>query len=423
MATDAYSGFLAGIRAENQDFLANEANDRANQQAALTKQLNELRLMGEQQRMQEWERAAPLRDITQAVNLRTGQAALADMGAADEMRRLMAGIQLTDQNERPRPEFDIAADLMRSASLSSNPKVRQDALAIYRRAGAAQAANQAALDPQGAFARLRDLSLFPAGYEARTKGDTFEILNESGVPVQKYPLAAASAVLRDFATGEHKAQDELLRQAGQAAVQKSIADRMLESAKQTAQGQVERERIAQSALNKRNAESQAALNKRNAESQAAINARDKRKAELDILKLLIQGRQKTGGAADGGESASIDGEGVEGFDPAQVASAMSGYMQPTPAPSAQTQRSPAVQSLIDSAPTAGPVQAAPAPVGNRDIRKALQAELPGMSREAAADALETHGYAVLGPALFARLSRLKDGGAGRADFRSLLGNP
>lgn len=386
--TTAYSGFLEGWRADNQDYQREQELEMRRQESELRKQMTALQIDSTKNQLAEYDANAGVRALEREAKTGQTQDTIDKLRTFDEIEKLVQTVPMADEQGKPRDQLSIATDLFRKSQTSADPAVKQHAMDIYRKAGAEQAAQEAVANPVAAFKRLQDLNLVLPGYSARSAGKVFEIVGPDGKVTNQFPLEAAGLVVRDFAQGESVAITELLKDSLgiKKEERKASADMALEKYRQGSM--TGRERMQQNAMTDREKVQQAAYTERTAITQGAATARTNatQAANVKVQKIRTGERllgllmkNEAGGQADAGE-----------FDAEAVADIAAGRTPPA-----------------DTAASAQPATAVPGTPANAvgaDTRERIKQALPTMDAATARAVMGQVGLSGLGVELYARLA-------------------
>lgn len=243
MATNAYSGFLDGLRAAERDYLAMQRDERAQQRLDSQMALDALNIDLRRRELDQYNLEAPLRQATMDAQIQSQRAALNQLLAANEMQNIYGTINMTGPDNRPRDDMAIARDIFDAAQLSDNPLVRQQSLDMFRQAGSRDAAQLAMTDPVSAFRRMEEMNIIEPGYNAQINGDSFQIIGPDGRVRSEYPVQDAPMIVRGFATEQADAIGQSLSRRARAQNNQQTNARMLESQRIQQSGMTDRARI------------------------------------------------------------------------------------------------------------------------------------------------------------------------------------
>ncbi|MEZ5650352.1 MAG: hypothetical protein R3E87_07360 [Burkholderiaceae bacterium] len=197
MATAA-EGFLAGLRAEAQDYLAQQQEQRLAAQAAEQSALNQLRLQEGEARLAEFNAGAENRQLALDEQILKRQ---------DEIDRLRQRQQLQSIAEQARAanpqasNYELARLVSDQAQASGNTSLMATALETLRAEAASEGKRIATQDPNRALQLLGEASLIPAGYTAEVVNGQVKVSDAEGKAVSTVPFRLFGQQVNDFIGG------------------------------------------------------------------------------------------------------------------------------------------------------------------------------------------------------------------------------
>ena len=197
MATAA-EGFLAGLRAEAQDYLAQQQEQRLAAQAAEQSALNQLRLQEGEARLAEFNAGAENRRLALDEQILKRQAEI------DKLRQRQQIQTIAEQARAANPQasnYELARLVSDQAQASGNTSLMATALETLRAEAASEGRRIATQDPNRALQLLGEANLIPAGYTAEVVNGQVKVSDAEGKAVSTVPFRLFGQQVNDFIGG------------------------------------------------------------------------------------------------------------------------------------------------------------------------------------------------------------------------------